>query len=126
MRTTDLPRVGATLGRVVAYVRSRTDAPIWLVGTSQGANAAANGAARLNHGEIAGVVLTSSLSRPGSYSGETVFGATLAAVNVPALVVAHQADTCRYTPPPDAQAIVAPLTGTPKTELMLFDGGSTP
>ena len=59
------------IGKIVAYVRTQTKAPIWLVGTSQGSTAAANGAAHLG-GKIAGLVLTSSVTRP-NRSGETVF-----------------------------------------------------
>ncbi len=49
----------ADIGQIVAYVRTQTKAPIWLVGTSQGTNAAVGGASRMTKGEIAGIVLTS-------------------------------------------------------------------
>lgn len=115
---------GEILTRIVAHVRTRTDKPIWLVGTSYGSVAAAAAAARLTRGEIAGLVLTSSLSRPSRY-GETVFGADLADVTVPTLVISHRGDRCVVTPPSDAERIRAALTKSPKTEVMLFEGGST-
>src|SRR5204862_2733730 len=59
------------IDRAVDFARSRANAPIWLVGTSQGSTAAANGAAHLG-GKIAGLVLTSSVTRL-NRSGETVF-----------------------------------------------------
>lgn len=114
---------GEVLRVIVAHVRTRTPAPIWLVGTSQGSIAAANGAARLTGGEIAGVVLTSSLSRPSSRVTDTVFGADLDRVVVPALIASHRGDNCRLTPPGDAEAIRRALTRAPRTEVMLFDGG---
>jgi hypothetical protein len=117
---------GEILRRVVEHVRSRTNAPIWLVGTSAGSPAAAVGAARLPQGEVAGLVLTSSVSRPGRIVTETVFGAELERVTVPTLVVSHQSDRCQFTPPSDAEAIRRALTKASKVEVMLFEGGSTP
>jgi pimeloyl-ACP methyl ester carboxylesterase len=46
----------AAIDRAIDFARSRANAPVWLVGTSQGSTAAANGAAHLG-GKIAGVVL---------------------------------------------------------------------
>ena len=67
------PGYAAAIDRAIDFARSRAAGPVWLVGTSQGSTAAANGAARLA-GKIAGVVLTSSVTRQNS-SGETVFDA---------------------------------------------------
>jgi pimeloyl-ACP methyl ester carboxylesterase len=117
---------GEILRRIVELVRTRTSAPIWLVGTSQGTNAAANGAALMTQGEIAGVVLTSSVSRPSRQSSETVFAASLALISVPTLIVSHQGDRCVVTPPSDAAPIQRALTKAPKTEVMLFNGGFPP
>src|SRR5207245_6852330 len=64
------PAYAATIGQVVDFVRSRTDVPVWLVGTSQGATAAVGGAARLGNG-IAGIVLLSSVTGRSS-AGETL------------------------------------------------------
>ena len=85
------------IDRAVDFARSRANAPIWLVGTSQGSTAAANGAAHLG-GKIAGLVLTSSVTRP-NRSGETVFDSEPGLIAQPALIVANQGDTCRATPP---------------------------
>jgi hypothetical protein len=115
-----------TLQRVVAYVRTRTDAPIWLVGQSNGTVAAVNGAAHMTHGEIAGIVLLSSVTRERNQVYETVFRAGLDRVNVPTLIVAHVHDRCIVTPPTDAPVIRAELTQAPKTEVLMLDGGSSP
>src|SRR5579862_5297460 len=79
------PAYAATIARGVDFVRTRTQAPIWLVGTSMGSIAAANGAAHLP-GRVSGVVLTSSVAGPNRASGETVFDSDLGAIAVPALV----------------------------------------
>jgi len=107
------------LERVVDFARSRSNAPVWLIGTSQGSTAAVNGAARLGS-KIAGVVLTSSITRP-SRVGETVFDAAPGMISVPTLVVANSSDTCRFTAPGDAPHLVAALVRSPRKELMMFD-----
>jgi hypothetical protein len=115
-----------TLMRVVAYVHTRTDAPIWLVGQSNGTVSAVNGAAHMTHGEIAGIVLLSSVTLERNQVYETVFKAGLDRVNVPTLIVAHVYDRCIVTPPTNAPAIRAALTKAPKTEILMLNGGSSP
>lgn len=122
---------GETLRRIVASARERHPAaPVWLVGTSQGTNAAVNAGSRLAAGgEIAGLVLTSSVTRQGNNRlgrTDTVFGARLDRVTVPVLIVAHRDDHCVITPPNDAARLRGALTGSPRTELMIVDGGLPP
>jgi pimeloyl-ACP methyl ester carboxylesterase len=107
----------AAIDRAVDFARSRGPAPIWLLGTSQGSTAAANGAAHLG-GKIAGVVLSSSVTRQGR-GGETVFDSEPGLIAVPALVVANQDDTCKLTPPGDAPNLVAALARSPRKEVIL-------
>jgi dienelactone hydrolase len=116
------------IAQIIAYVRTQTRAPIWLVGTSQGTNAAVGGASRMTKGEIAGVVLTSTLTREGARPElkETVFAANLAAINVPVLVLSHAGDKCAITPPGDASRIKAALTSSPKVEIATVSGGLPP
>lgn len=115
------PAYAAAIGQAVDFVRSRANAPVWLVGTSQGSIAAANGAARLG-GKVAGVVLSSSVSRR-SQSGETVFDADLAAIAAPALIVANQGDTCGASPPADANTIASYLARSPRKEVIIAQSG---
>jgi pimeloyl-ACP methyl ester carboxylesterase len=81
------------VGPAVDFARTRSSAPVWLVGTSAGTTGTANGAVHLG-GKVAGLVLTSSVTRqyPG---GETVFDTNLAAITVPVLVVANQTTPAR-------------------------------
>ena len=65
------PAYAATIGQAVDFVRSRTNVPVWLVGTSQGATAAVNGGAQLG-GKVAGIVVASAVTGRNS-SGETLF-----------------------------------------------------
>ena len=110
------PAYADAIGRAVDFARSRANAPVWLVGTSQGSTAAANGASRLG-GKIAGVVLSSSETRA-NVSGEILFDSDPGAIAVPALTVANQGDSCPSTPPADAARIAASLARSPRKEII--------
>jgi predicted alpha/beta-hydrolase family hydrolase len=107
------------IGRAVDFARTRASGPVWLVGTSAGTTGAANGAARLT-GKVAGLVLTSSVTRQNS-GGDTVFDTKLAAITVPVLIVANQHDSCTVTPPDDAAKISAALTRSPRKEVVYVE-----
>ncbi|MBO0737957.1 MAG: alpha/beta hydrolase [Alphaproteobacteria bacterium] len=104
------------VGRAVDFARTKSSAPVWLVGTSAGTPGAANGAAHLGS-KVAGLVLTSSVTEP-SPGGETVFDTNLAAIRVPVLIVANQNDACRVTPPGDAPRIAAALVHSPRKDVV--------
>jgi len=60
------PEHADDLGKVIADVRARTKAPVWLVGTSRGAISAANAASRLSGPPAPdGLVLISALMSGG-------------------------------------------------------------
>ncbi len=82
----------------------------------------------MTHGEIAGVVLTSSLTRPGRKPEflETVYGADLAAIDVPVPIASHIDDGCNLLPPSENAKLKAALTGAPRREIMTFSGGLPP
>jgi pimeloyl-ACP methyl ester carboxylesterase len=105
------------VGRAVDFARTRSSAPVWLVGTSAGTTGAANGAAHLG-GKVTGLVLTSSVTRQYPDLGETVFDTNLAAITVPVLIVANQDDACPVTPPGDSPRIAAFLVRSPRKEVV--------
>ena len=109
----------ATIGQAVDFVRGRTAAPVWLIGTSQGAPAAVGGAARLG-GKLAGSVVASAVTGRSS-SGETLFDSEPGLVGVPALIVANTGDTCPASPPGDAPKIAAALTKAPRKEIVYVE-----
>jgi hypothetical protein len=115
----------AAVAALVDYARQMNPVPVWLVGTSQGTNAVVNAASRMTHGEIAGIILTSSLTRPGKAAElkETVFDANLAAINVPALIVSHADDACILSPAGDSGRLQAALSGSPRAKAILVTGG---
>lgn len=115
------PAYAAIIAAAVDYARSRGgNAPVWLVGTSMGSIAAANGAAHLP-GRVAGVVLTSSVAAPNRASGETVFDSDLGAIAIPALVVSNKGDTCPVAGPGFAPNILAALARAPKKEVIYVE-----
>ena len=120
------PAYAEAVRQAVVFLRGKTAAPIWLVGTSMGTVAAANGASHLTRHEIAGLVLTSTITRPGGQAHETVFGANLAAIDVPVLILSHEGDRCKETPPADRPRIKAALTGATTVEIATLGGGLPP
>lgn len=113
------PEYAAALSVAVDFARARSNVPVWLVGTSMGSIGAANGAAHLA-GRVAGVVLTSSVTRP-TRAGETVANSDPAAIAVPALVVANTGDTCRASPPGDAQALSQSMARASRRGVILVE-----
>jgi len=119
----------ADIAALAAWLKARTGGlPVWLIGTSMGTFSAAIGAARLGEA-VDGVVLTSTITRANRYSdfpSDGVMRARLERIRVPALVVAHAADTCSVTPPEDVSRLVRALSGSPRVESRLFSGGGQP
>lgn len=117
------PDYAAAVVQLAEFARSRAAAPVFLLGTSQGAIAAVNGAAHAPQGLVAGLVLTESVSRLGG-SGETVFSAGPEGVRAPTLVVANRDDQCDVAPPDDASRIVAAMTNSPDAQVAFVSGGT--
>jgi len=116
------------LGNVIADVRERTKASIWLVGTSRGSISAVNAAARLS-GPAApnGLVITSAVTS--GYVGgrkewvaQTVFDASLENIRIPILIVGHAEDKCARTPP-DLVAKIADRTNGVREQVVIVTGG---
>lgn len=106
---------------LVGFARLEAAGPVFLVGTSQGAIAGMNGAAHLGD-RIAGLVLTSSVSRRGG-SGETVFDTRPEMVTAPVLVLVNRDDACPVSPPGDADKIAAALTHAAGVDVVVLAGG---
>ena len=107
---------------LVRFAKAQAAVPVFLLGTSQGSIAAANGAAHAPPGTLAGVVMTESVSRFGG-SHETVFDAGLENIRVPALVVANRDDRCPVAPPEDAAKIAAAMKQSPDVHAVEVSGG---
>lgn len=102
------PAYAAVTQSIVAFAKAETNAPVWVMGTSQGSIAAMNAASHARSGSINGVILTESVTVLGG-SHETVFDADPRGVKVPALVVANDDDRCRVAPAAMAPSIAAAM-----------------
>ena len=116
------------LGKVIADVRARANASVWLVGTSRGSISSVNAAARLS-GPAApdGLVLTSALMsgfRGGQkpWVAHTVFDLPLEAIRVPVLVVGHADDKCLRSPANLMANITARTSGV-REQVVTVTGG---
>ncbi|WP_237476836.1 alpha/beta hydrolase [Lichenibacterium dinghuense] len=113
------PDYGAAVAALVAEAERRVPGRVVVVGTSQGAIAATNGAARAPG--VSALVLLEAVSRRGG-SGETLFDADPGAVTAPVLVVANAADRCPVTPPEDADRVAGAFTGSRRVAVLRVDG----
>jgi len=102
-------------------IKAKSTAPIWLVGTSMGTISATAAAVRNTNSNIAGIVLTSSVT------AYRIKGAVptqdLAKIKVPVLVLHHERDACKVCTPYEAKDIAAGLKISPIKKTILVNGG---
>ncbi len=115
------------LGKVIIDVRKRTQASIWLIGTSRGAISATSAGARLS-GPAApdGLILTSAVTFGSrgqkSWVAQSVFDNPLQAIRMPLLVVGHAQDKCLRSPPELMEKIAARANST-RVQVVTVAGG---
>jgi hypothetical protein len=112
------------IAAAVDWLRKSGPAPVWLIGTSLGTLSAVTAAGRVPG--IAGLVLTSTVTRASKRSRGTVFDAGLAGLHLPVLVVHHREDGCFASPSSDTGEIMRQLGSAAKAELILVEGGNPP
>jgi pimeloyl-ACP methyl ester carboxylesterase len=111
------------IARVIAFLRTRSAAPLWLVGTSRGTVSATAAAIRWP-GELQGLVLSSSVvdaRKPGAVPLQD-----LAAIRVPVLVLHHARDACPVCRPEEVPRIARGLTHAPVHRTVMVDAGNGP
>jgi pimeloyl-ACP methyl ester carboxylesterase len=112
------------LRQVVRHVKTDTGLPVWLIGHSRGTVSAAAGAIAFGNEELAGVVLTASVTsakRRGAVPTQK-----LDAIRIPVLVVHHEKDACATTMPSEARLITEGLKNAPVKRQMMLNGGANP
>jgi hypothetical protein len=107
--------------KIIEFAHRQANVPVWVLGTSQGSIAAMNAASHAGRTQLAGLILTESVSILGA-SGETVFNAHPDEVRVPSLVVANADDRCKVAPPSMAQSIAQSIRHAPTTVLGVSGG----
>ncbi|MBP1207662.1 pimeloyl-ACP methyl ester carboxylesterase [Duganella sp. 1411] len=107
------------------FVRTKSAAPIWLVGTSRGTISATYVAiGSTGDAGIAGLVLTSSVTafkKRGAVPAQN-----LAALKLPVLVVHHASDACPICQPHEMDWIMKGLKNAPVKKLVMVTGGGNP
>lgn len=113
----------ADVQKVLAFVKSKGDLPIWVIGTSRGTISATATAINMKN-EIAGLVLTSSVvsyKKPGAVPKQD-----LAYIRIPVLVLHHAKDACSLCQPHEVPNILRGLTNAPIKKEIMVSGGENP
>jgi len=113
----------ADIRAVVAKLSGDYGKPVWLVGTSLGTISAAAAAAGMDPSRLAGIVLTSSVTRTNASTMFSVPMLPLSDIRVPVLVMHHKRDQCPVCEPGWAWRIEKALSNAPVKKLLLVDGG---
>ncbi len=122
------PAHAEDLGKIIADVRARVNAPVWLAGHSRGTVSVANAAARLRGAAAPdGIVLMAAMMVGGgkSYAAQTVFHAALDQVRMPVLVMGHADDHCVRSPAAQMERVTARTSGA-REQVVVLNGGSPP
>lgn len=117
---------GQDIRGVVQYLKAQADVPVFVIGTSRGSTSAANAAARLGPGLIAGAALTSSVTKEGERGQISIYQTAVKEIRVPAFVLWHDQDACSETPPGQAAALAKALAASPKVTVKTLTGGAPP
>ncbi len=112
----------ADVKAVIAWVRTQTTTPVWLLGTSRGTQSAAFAATELQ-GAVGpdGLVLTSTILR--DERGRAVTRMPLDRLRIPVLVAHHEQDGCSLCAYSDLPGLMQQLSNAPRKQLLSFKGG---
>jgi hypothetical protein len=127
------PQYAQDVGKVIADVKQRTGAPVWLISNSSSTLSAVGAGAHLSSADEAmrprGIVLTSvqTTLSPG-LCGKTVYDGALGSIRMPVLVVSHRDDGCKCSPGSAAVGarLLTALKQATAKEHRIFTGGSQP
>lgn len=113
----------ADIKAVIAWLKHKSNIPVWLVGTSRGTQSVAYISTQLApaDGGPDGIVLTSTILS--DKKGRPVTEMPLGRINVPTLVVHHRNDGCNLCRPEELPRLTEKLTAVPRKELLMFEGG---
>ena len=120
-------RISAThmtdVRKVLDFVKTKSAVPVWIMGTSRG-TISATATAIYAQGDIAGLVLTSSVvnfKKPGAVPKQD-----LAAIKVPVMVLHHSKDACIHCRPDEVPATFKGFRNAAVKKLIFVDGGANP
>jgi len=113
----------ADIRAVVAKLSADYGKPVWLIGTSLGTISAAAAAAGMDPSKLAGIVLTSSVTRTNQATMFSVPMLPLSEIRVPVLVMHNKRDQCPVCEPGWAWRIEKAMSNAPVKKLLLVEGG---
>lgn len=109
---------------IVTFLKKESRLPLWFVGTSRGTISTAAAAIAFGNEELAGIVLTSSVTSR-KKTGAVPYQ-KLDAIRLPVLVLHHQYDACIICVPGEASRIKRGLANAPIKKEIFVTGGSNP
>ena len=110
----------ADIAAVMRWARSKTSAPVWLIGTSRGTVSLGHLSGKL---PVDGAVFTASVTEESSRRPAMALDGDLEAITAPVLLVHHKADDCSVTPVWGVSKIADRLKKSSRVETILFTGG---
>lgn len=108
---------------VMAFLRKRANAPLWLLGHSAGSTSVASAAITLRNAPPAGIVLVSSENGKADSRSGYLDILKMEEIALPTLVVHHEQDECPYTQFRNIPPLMARLQRSTRSELLSFKGG---
>ena len=112
------------IAAIIKHMGKRGAGPVFLVGTSRGTVSTTAIAAHLAKGTLAGIVLSSTMTRRTRLGRrDRVEDMDLARIFVPVMMVHHADDRCPGTVPGDLPALSRKFINAPETKISLHSGG---
>lgn len=112
------------LQKVAAHLKRETGLPVWFVGTSMGTISATASAIAFGDSDLAGIVLTSSITRFDKLGA--VPTQKLDQIHIPVLVMHHAKDQCFICQPHEVSYITKGLKNARVKKELIVNGGSDP
>lgn len=116
------PRHAEDARAIIAWAHKQSDAPVFVIGTSRGSISTAYIASQIDPKSIAGIILTSSVTRKSRTLG-AIDSDMLKAIRVPTLVMANKGDKCFASPPDDVPFLLDGLKNVPRKDKAILSGG---
>jgi hypothetical protein len=110
---------------IIKWARSTYNIPVWLIGTSRGTESVGYSATQLSREDGPdGIVLTSSILTDKS-PNMALPDMDLVKIKVPALVVHHELDGCKFCPYSQINLLMSKLPSSQEKSLITISGGIT-
>lgn len=112
------------LKKVVEALKRESPAPVWMIGTSRGTVSTAAAAIAFGNEQLAGIVLTSSVTNQKKQGA--VPSQKLGDIRIPVLVMHHANDACSVCRPYEVPRILSGLEHSPAKKQIIVSGGENP